>query len=515
VLFLRFVLAFSTGVVIIGSALVGMYSRAKGVFDVAAIYVNKDFEGRINSIRAAQNSLKAFFDASHEVESGEFGLFCRRVRENWPFLQGMAYYPETSASGPVSHPSMAFPDSGGWPAEVSPKAFDFENDYAFYDDGTGTIFFLSRVSGLAVIALRMQGPDIVPSKVRQSPLTVTVSLIRKESAVRGAFLRVLDEEPPKGLPSLVLRRNEEYTAFEREWVVSSSGVYMPVFEDFLFLVAASFFGALFVWIGLLMLRREKDLEQREDILQRSQRMDTASSMARGLGHDFNNVLMGLSGTMELLRDMTAGRPEIECKRLEPSLTIMDSAVKRASEILDQLKQVGRPPEPVNEPFSLTEALKAVAALSSYTVDPAVSVEVDDHQGEAVCAGDRSQIERCFLNLVINSAHAMTIMLPEGKPRGGVVKIALSRSDSTGRGGRSEGRRPYWKVSVSDSGVGMDRSTRLKIFTPYFTTKKAGKGTGLGLSVCYGIVQGHGGYITVESKPGRGSTFSVFLPCAPT
>ncbi len=128
--------------------------------------------------------------------------------------------------------------------------------------------------------------------------------------------------------------------------------------------------------------------------------------------------------------------------------------------------------------------------------------------------DPTQLEQILLNLCVNANHAMTLMRPEGQPKGGILTISLARvrSDRQFCITHPEAiETDYWKLSVADTGVGIDKNNMSKIFIPFFTTKDKGAGTGLGLSMVYTIVQQHHGFTDVYSEKGMGSNFNVYLP----
>lgn len=128
--------------------------------------------------------------------------------------------------------------------------------------------------------------------------------------------------------------------------------------------------------------------------------------------------------------------------------------------------------------------------------------------------DPSQMEQVLLNLCINANHAMTIMRPEGEPRGGMMTVTLEmiHADRNFCATCPEAKDiDYWCLSIGDTGIGMDQQTIAKIFVPFFTTKDKGKGTGLGLSMVYNIVQQHEGFINIYSEIGIGTTFKVYIP----
>jgi signal transduction histidine kinase/ActR/RegA family two-component response regulator len=245
--------------------------------------------------------------------------------------------------------------------------------------------------------------------------------------------------------------------------------------------------------------RETELEAQ---LRHAQRMEAVGVLAGGIAHDFNNILMPILGYAELAQGLARGNAQM--------MTYLDaifSAGKRAGELVQQILTFSRQTEQVKQPVKfqliLKEALKLLRAAIPATIDIRTRIEEKD----AKVLGDPSQLHQVVMNLCTNAFHAM-------RERGGVLAVTLDavvfeRPQTILGDTLPEGH--YLRLQVSDTGHGMDEATRKKIFLPFFTTKKVGEGTGLGLSIVHGIVMGLGGCLDVESEPGQGTTFTVYLP----
>jgi len=243
-------------------------------------------------------------------------------------------------------------------------------------------------------------------------------------------------------------------------------------------------------------------EQRrlEREVRRSQKLEALGTLAGGIAHDFNNVLAGIMGFTELvLEDLTPG--SLEHGRLLLAL----KGAYRGRDLVKQILAFSRQGEQDRKSLALTrtidEVLKLLRPAFPSTIDIISKNPADDYQVFA----DPVQMNQVLMNLCTNAAHAM-------REKGGVLEIGISSTVIR------EGRPPsladmtpgeYVVLKVSDTGCGMEPETLERVFDPFFTTKK--EGTGLGLSVSYGIVKDHNGYITLESEPGKGSTFHVYLP----
>jgi PAS domain S-box-containing protein len=242
----------------------------------------------------------------------------------------------------------------------------------------------------------------------------------------------------------------------------------------------------------------KTLESR---LFRAQKMEAIGTLAGGIAHDFNNILAAVIGYTE----MTKGR--LQQAELRGNLEQVLKACDRAKNLVGQILTFSRSVELEIRPIDIApltnEALKLLRATLPSTIEIRQIVAPD---ARAVLA-DPTQIHQVLINLCTNAAHAM-------RERGGILEVRLENVDTTSEitGFHSDlTSGSYVRLAVTDTGTGIPPEVVHRIFDPFFTTKKPGEGTGLGLSVVYGIVSGYGGTITVHSKPGTGSAFTVYLP----
>jgi PAS domain S-box-containing protein len=249
----------------------------------------------------------------------------------------------------------------------------------------------------------------------------------------------------------------------------------------------------------------RDMTERrtlEEQLRHAQKFEAIGQLAGGIAHDFNNVIGAILGWAELGEEQAASVNPT----LESYFKKIHSQCDRVTALVQQLLAFARRQilEPRN--FSLNQTVRDVLNLLDKVIgkDIEIKTALEEHLS-AVCA-DPTQIEQVLMNLCLNSRDAM--------PKGGRITIEthnamFSEEDSRRTVGPQPGR--FAELRVNDTGIGMDASIRERIFEPFFTTKGTGKGTGLGLATVYGIVKQHNGFIQVESEPGQGSTFRVFLP----
>jgi PAS domain S-box-containing protein len=254
-------------------------------------------------------------------------------------------------------------------------------------------------------------------------------------------------------------------------------------------------------------------ERKDEQLLQAQKMELVGNLAGGLSHDINNSLGGIVGLSSLMRyALKRGRVDVD-DMLEKTVLIEESA-KRASETVLKLLAFSRRQELTLTAVDLSDLVRAVARICATTFDKGIEQRVVLPSTPAMIMADPALVEQVLLNLCVNAEHAMTIMRPEGEPRGGGLTITIEPFHAdhhfvAAHPEAHEGR--FYALQVRDTGVGMDRDTLSHMFEPFFTTKGEGRGTGLGLAMVYNIVKRTGGFLTVYSEPGTGSAFTAFFP----
>jgi len=240
----------------------------------------------------------------------------------------------------------------------------------------------------------------------------------------------------------------------------------------------------------------------EDQLIRVQKLEALGTLAGGIAHDFNNILAGIIGFTEMvLEDINPDGPEY--KRLGLALKGANRGRDLVRQILTFSRQTVQDRKPLALGQIVEEGLKLLRPTLPSTIE-IISTSVVDN--DTVLA-DAVQMHQILMNLCTNAAHAM-------REKGGVLNITISETPpSESDPAPVPAMRPekYVVLKVSDTGCGMPPEVLERIFDPFFTTKQQGEGTGLGLSVAHGIIKSHGGYVTVESEPGKGTAFYVYLP----
>lgn len=252
---------------------------------------------------------------------------------------------------------------------------------------------------------------------------------------------------------------------------------------------------------LVIIRDLAEKKKLEAQLQQAQKMEAIGTLAGGIAHDFNNLLMGIQGNASLmLMQVEEGHPFYE------KLKCIEDQVQSGSKLTGQLLGYARQGRYEVKPININEIVKETADTFGRTKkEIAVHMKLD--QNLLGIEADRTQIEQVLLNLCVNAWQAM--------PGGGDLFIEtrnVSYEEMSGKVYKVK-KRDHVLLSVRDTGVGMDPEIVGKIFDPFFTTKKMGHGTGLGLASVYGIIKGHGGYIDVETKKGKGSAFSIYFPAS--
>ncbi len=257
-------------------------------------------------------------------------------------------------------------------------------------------------------------------------------------------------------------------------------------------------------------RLKKEMDQRaavQEKLTRAQKMEVIGTLASGVAHDLNNILSGIVSYPDLL---LLNLPEDSPLR-KPILTIQNSGLKAAAIVQDLLtlarRGVGNS-EPVDLKALIDTYLNSPVHQKLIAYHPNVRVETEVDPDVATIMGSPVHLDKTLMNMVSNAAEAM--------PEGGVISIGLTRCyiDRPLPGYDAVEEGDYVLLTVSDTGVGIPREDRQRIFEPFYTKKKMGRsGTGLGMAVVWGTVMDHDGYIDVESETGRGTTFYLYFPAA--
>jgi PAS domain S-box-containing protein len=231
----------------------------------------------------------------------------------------------------------------------------------------------------------------------------------------------------------------------------------------------------------------------------AQRIDSIGNLAGGIAHDFNNILTSILGSTAIMK-----------RKMRKSNTwyhfadIIETAAKRGAGLTRQLLTFARKSTPQFRPVIVNDIIEETLRLFERSIDKSIAIGKDLSGDMAIIKGDDGQIQQALLNLLINARDAM--------PNGGTIKISSQIVDSDVQHSSVFGEPragEFASIVVRDNGIGMSQEVQQRIFEPFFTTKE--KGTGLGLSVVYGVVNSHGGFITMQSDPERGSQFSMFFP----
>jgi CheY-like chemotaxis protein len=231
-------------------------------------------------------------------------------------------------------------------------------------------------------------------------------------------------------------------------------------------------------------------------------MEAIGTLAGGIAHDFNNILLGIVGHTELAQNPTSP-PEQRSADLDQVLKAAD----RGRALVQRILTFSRQREVKRVPTSLEAPIRDALQLLRATLPATIEMREHLDPNTPNVLSDETQIHQIVMNLATNSSHAM--------PDGGLLDIRLGRIHIRKEDIAPDGVRPgtFARLTITDTGEGMQPETIERVFEPFFTTKPPGKGTGLGLSVIHGIVQDHEGEIRIQSEPGKGTRIDVYFPAS--
>jgi PAS domain S-box-containing protein len=340
--------------------------------------------------------------------------------------------------------------------------------------------------------------------IKVNPAFTTVLGYSEEELLGKSFLEFIhpdDVEPTQRVVAEKLRRGDRVLHFENRYLKKDGGhVWLewlshPLPEQ----------GITFAVAHDITQRRqaEKARALLEQQLRRSQKMEAVGTLAGGIAHDFNNILAAILGYTELA--LEANR---QGRSTPHELEQIVVAAERAKDLVQRILAFSRKAETEFRPLDLNHEVRQAARLLERTIPRMIRIRLDLAAELPRMEGDASQLEQALLNLGANAKDAM--------PQGGTLTIATRAEELAPEFCQAHPwvePGPHVRLTVADTGVGMDSETLEHIFEPFFTTKGLASGTGLGLAMVYGIAKSHRGCVTCQSAPGQGAAFHLHLPAS--
>jgi signal transduction histidine kinase/CheY-like chemotaxis protein len=384
----------------------------------------------------------------------------------------------------------------------------FDRLYRAIDMGEGGFITLQSDEGMTLTGV----PDPAASRGRTFANSDIAAGTRREGRFTGWTMNSAGNErvlvaasAVRGFPIRILSGATERSVFA-PWRAEASRI---AARTLLTSMAMLLLIALAAW-GLALRERALQSERRlaevergrlEQRLRQAEKMQAVGRLAGGIAHDFNNILGGILGYAEMLFEQTSeGSP---LKRYARNVL---AAANRARGLVDQILAYSRTQRGKRLPVDFGRVVAETLELVRGSLTTGMRIEGKLPPTPVFVVGDPTQLHQVLMNLCTNAMHAMG--------EGGTLRVALEAADTGKEHALAHGTlQPgsYVRLTVEDTGPGMDEATIARIFEPFFTTKEVGKGTGLGLSLVYGIVTDSGGGIDVTSAVGCGSTFAIYLP----
>ncbi len=253
----------------------------------------------------------------------------------------------------------------------------------------------------------------------------------------------------------------------------------------------------------------QDLRQAREQLAQWHKMEAIGQLTGGVAHDFNNLLTVIVGNLEMALRQMGSRTDAQTERLRRAINNARRGALRATAITQRLLAFSRKQGVEPRPLNANNLLAGLSDFLRRAVGETVTLDIIGADDLWTVEIDPIQLETAILNLAVNARDAM--------PAGGTVTISTANSfldEEYCRNHEELAPGQYVQISVSDTGVGMSKDVLKRVFEPFFTTKETGRGTGLGLSQVYGFVKQSGGHVDIDSKPGAGTTVSMYLPRLP-
>lgn len=235
-------------------------------------------------------------------------------------------------------------------------------------------------------------------------------------------------------------------------------------------------------------------------LLRAQKMEAIGTLAGGIAHDFNNILTAILGYSEIMLDMTK-----EGEPFHRPATIINNAAQKGADMAKKILMVTRKEKMETRSVNINEIIHNSMELLQRSIPKNIEIVVNLKKDIPQIMADPSQMQQVIMNLAVNARDAM--------PNGGrlTIETDVVGTEKGAANGIPLDKGGFIKLSVSDTGIGIDTETQRKIFDPFFTTKETGKGTGLGLYIVHSVISNHGGYVNLYSEPLKGTRFNIYLP----
>ncbi|NOY65553.1 MAG: PAS domain S-box protein [Nitrospirae bacterium] len=477
-----------------------------------------DEEGRFKTLRVYGLDGRRVFQRIGHLPEGRGILELMKLSLVPVRINDLEHHPAFSGSFPEGHPVIknfiGYPIYSSTGKPLGALYFANKRNGEFTEEDERTLMAIASDTAVAIQRVRELEEIRRFKKIMESAFDIIV-ITDSEGKIRyvnNAFqsLTGYSREEVLGVSPAILKSGLHEDDFYKElWETITSGrVWKGEFinkkKDGELYIASAAIYPLFSEKGEIthFVSIQRDITEEKKLyeqLLRAQKMEAIGTLAGGIAHDFNNILSAILGYAEILKEELGGN-----HKLSKAVNIIENSAQRGSDLARQILNITRKEKMELKVININRIINDSLEVLKRSIPKDIELDISLQEGLPPVKADPTQMQQMIMNLAINARDAMST--------GGKLTISTSKvGNENGAANDLVSDNGYIKISVSDTGTGIEKDMQTKIFDPFFTTKERGSGTGLGLYIVHSIVTNHGGYINLYSEPGKGTRFNIYLP----